>query len=159
MKLCEKCGTPQKDDNFRCIECGAILPEPLSEKEQEIIEDKISDYIEEKVETTDDFYVNKFDKAMAILDGIGIVVSALILFLRRPIGEHEAVCFLSILLFAIAGVEALFPKLSWFFEEMRVKMRYHVEKLHPSDTYLIVRKLVIAVCTALGYMAIFYAFV
>ena len=26
MKLCEKCGTPQKDENFRCVECGSILP-------------------------------------------------------------------------------------------------------------------------------------
>ena len=26
MKLCKNCGTPQKDENFRCVECGAILP-------------------------------------------------------------------------------------------------------------------------------------
>ena len=43
MKLCEKCGTPQKDENFRCVECGAILPSPLSEKDEEIIEEQISD--------------------------------------------------------------------------------------------------------------------
>ena len=44
MKKCEKCGVPQKDSNFRCIECGAILGEPLSREEESTMKKKISDF-------------------------------------------------------------------------------------------------------------------
>ena len=40
MKKCEKCGTPQKNSHFRCIECGAILGKPLSEADEERMEEQ-----------------------------------------------------------------------------------------------------------------------
>ena len=156
MKLCEKCGTPQKDENFRCVECGNILPEPLSDKEEEIINSRISEYIDSQAERTEDFYVTNFDKIMIALDIIGFIVSVAVLIFRSPLTNTDALCIYTAGFFGFMAIDTTFPKILWFFEKLRVQMRYHVDDLQPSDTYLITRKIMIVVIPIIAYMILAY---
>ena len=157
MKLCEKCGTPQKDENFRCVECGTILPKPLNEKEEEIIENQISDYIDEHASRTDPFYVSRADKVMIAVDLAGLLASVVTLLFFSPTSDEDALSLVCIFLFAFSALDTAFPQIQWFFEKLRVEMHYHVEHLEPSDLYLIGRKIMIyaiPVLAALGLLAI-----
>ena len=159
VKKCEKCGVPQKDSNFRCVECGAILGEPLSDQEKERLEGQISDYIADRAERTEDFYITPLDKVMIALDFLGIAASVLFLVLAPKNSDAQRICLFTALLFALAGIDSAFPRLAWTLEKWRVEMRYHVDNLTPSDGYLITRKIVNVAVPILAYMALLFVWI
>ena len=159
MKKCEKCGTPQKDSNFRCVECGAILGKPLSGAEEERMKEQISDYIADRAERTEDFYITRLDKIMIALDVLGILASLWYLLLGPKNRDGQGICLFLILIFLLAGINTAFPKIAWTLEKWRVEMRYHVENLEPSDWYLITRKIINVVFPILAYMALLFVLI
>lgn len=158
MKKCEKCGVPQKDSNFRCIECGAILGDPLSCEEESAMKKKISDFIEDRATRTDPFYVSRLDKIAVALDMAGVIAAILSMIFVNVV-DGDALCFIIALIFTLGGVYTAFPKLGWFFEKMRVEMHYYVENLEPSELYLITRKVISVGTPILGYMALIYVWI
>ena len=159
MKKCEKCGTPQKDSHFRCIECGAILGKPLSRAEEERMEEQISDYIADRAERTEDFYITRLDKIMIALDILGILASVWFLIFGPKTADGQRICLFLILIFLLAGIDTAFPKIAWTLEKWRVEMRYHAENLEPSDWYLITRKIINVVVPLLAYMALLFVLI
>ena len=121
MKKCEKCGVPQKDSNFRCIECGAILGDPLSREEESAMKKKISDFIEDRATRTDPFYVSRVDKITVLLDILGMIASVLSMVFIEIV-DADALCFIIALIFILGGLYTAFPKIGWFFEKLRVEM-------------------------------------
>ncbi len=158
MKKCEKCGVPQKDSNFRCIECGAILGNPLSCEEENAMKKKISDFIEDRATRTDPFYVSRLDKIAVALDMAGVIAAILSMIFVNVV-DGDALCFIIAMIFTLGGVYTAFPKLGWFFEKMRVEMHYYVENLEPSELYLITRKVISVGTPILGYMALIYVWI
>ena len=159
MKKCEKCGTPQKNSHFRCIECGAILGKPLSRADEERMEEQISDYIADRAERTETFYITRLDKIMIALDILVFLASALYLIFGPRNADGQGICLFLILIFLLAGIDTAFPKIAWTLEKWRVEMRYHVENLEPSDWYLITRKIINVVFPILAYMALLFVLV
>jgi len=160
MKLCEKCGTPQKDENFRCVECGSILPGPLSDKEEEIIEDQISDFIEDTVHRSDDFYVGTKEKILIAVDILGIVMSFVVAIFFSPESGGDAICLWCAVIYALGAVHTAFPRLGWFFEKLRIA-RYvdNAYDLSPSDWYITSQKIAkIAIPIVATLFLLFVAF-
>ena len=81
MKKCKKCGALQNDDNNTCIDCGAVLGKPLSEKEVAEIDERLDDALEGMSERTEDFYVPLRDKIMGVLAAVGIIAAVILLVL------------------------------------------------------------------------------
>ena len=159
MKLCEKCGTPQKDENFRCVECNAILPKPLSDKEEEIIEDQISDYIDDAAERSDDFYVGTREKILIAADILGIIMSfvVMIFFSHKPDGDY--ICLMCAFLFALGAIHTAFPKLGWALEKIRLSRYVDTYDLSPSDWYITSQKIMkIAIPVIAALCLLFVAF-
>lgn len=156
MKLCEKCGTPQNDDNFRCVECGAILGKPLSDEEEDRAKDAISDYIDDHVVTTDPFYVSRLDKILVVADIVGIVSAIMIMLFFSQSSDGDYLCLLLAGMFLLIAIDTAFPQIEWFFEKLRVELHYHVEHLEPSDLYLLGRKITKVVIPVFGYMGLAY---
>lgn len=156
MKVCEKCGTPQKDENFRCVECGAILGKPLSDEEEERAEDMISDYIDEHAARTDPFYVSRTDKILVAVNIVGLIAAVVMMLFRSNSSDTDCICFLFAVIFLLMAIDTAFPQIQWFFEKLRVEMHYHVEHLEPSDLYLLGRKIMKVVIPVFGYMGLAY---
>lgn len=156
MKLCEKCGTPQKDENFRCVECGAILPSPLSDKEEEIIEEQISDYIDKAADRSDDFTVGTREKIIVAADILGIVLSVIVMifFSHEPDGDY--ICLMCALMFAMGAVDTAFPKLSWALEKLRLSRYVDTYALSPSDRYVISRRIMQIAIPVIGAFFLLY---
>lgn len=55
MKKCRYCGTPQSDERHICVDCGKVLPKPLSEEEAEVIEDALDEKMAAMADYTDVF--------------------------------------------------------------------------------------------------------
>lgn len=159
MKLCEKCGTPQKDENFRCVECNAILPKPLSEKEEEIIEDQISDYISNAADKSDDFTVGTREKILIAVDILGIILSFVVMIFFSRESDGDAICLWCALLFVLGAVHTAFPRLGWFFEKLRLSRYVDTYDLSPSDWYITSQKIMkIAVPVIAALFLLFVAF-
>ncbi len=160
MKLCEKCGTPQKDENFRCVECGAILPGPLSEKDEEIIEEQISDFIRDAVDKSDDFHVGTKEKILIAVDILGIILSFVVMIFFSPQTGGDAICLWCAVIYALGAVNTAFPKLGWALERLRMA-RYidNAYDLEPSDWYITSRKITnIAIPIVATLFLLFVAF-
>lgn len=159
MKLCEKCGTPQKDENFRCVECGAILPKPLSDKEEEIIEDQISDYIDDAADRSDDFHVGTREKLLIAADILGFIMSFVVMIFFSDKSEGDYICLMTALLFALVAVNTAFPKLSWALEKIRLSRYVDTYDLSPSDWYVTSQKIMkIAIPVIAALFLLFVAF-
>lgn len=159
MKLCEKCGTPQKDENFRCVECNAILPKPLSEEDEEIIEDQISDYIDNAAERSDDFYIGTHEKILIAADILGFILSFVVMIFFSPKSDGDAICLWCAVLFALGAVNTAFPKLSWALEKLRLSRYVDTYDLSPSDWYITSQKIMkIAVPVIGALILLFVAF-
>lgn len=136
MKLCPKCGTPCNDSNFRCVECGTILPAPLIEEQREQVEEQISDYIDDRADKTDAFARTKHTYIMTALDAVGLILSVVLLIVYQH--EQEAQGFLyTAVVFLILGIDTCFPKLNWALQEFRVRRFFDTDELVPSDRYLL----------------------
>ena len=157
MKLCQKCGTPQKDENFRCVECGAILPSPLSEKDEEIIEEQISDYIDGAADRSDDFYVGTREKILVAADILGIILSVVVMIFFSPESDGDAICLWCAVLFALGAVHTAFPKLGWALEKLRLARYVDTYDLSPSDWYITSQKIMKIAIPVIG--ALFLLFV
>ncbi|MBQ7921802.1 MAG: hypothetical protein IJ325_04385 [Clostridia bacterium] len=81
MKKCKKCGTVQNDDRSTCVDCGAVLGSPMTEKETELHKAELDDKLEGMAERTEDFYVPPRDKVMGILCIFGVIAAVVLLIL------------------------------------------------------------------------------
>lgn len=136
MKLCPKCGTPCNDTNFRCVECGAILPAPLTDEEREQAEEQISDYIADRADKANAFARTKRTYILTALDALGLILSVILIIVFQH--EQEALGFLcTALIFLVIGIDTYFPKLNWTLECFRIHRFLDTDPLVPSDYYLL----------------------
>jgi len=89
MKKCKKCGAVQSDDRNTCIDCGTMLGHPMTEAEEEMVEDALDDKLDNMADKTEDFYVPVRDKIMGIICIIGIIAAVVLLALS--ISEYNRI--------------------------------------------------------------------
>ncbi len=157
MKFCQSCGTPQKDENRTCIECGAVLGEPISEKEAMARQREMDEAMKRAAAASvdDPLALTPLDRVMAVVDVVGIVASVVALLLLHA-NEYA---YIGLLLFAVAFVDTAFPKINWFFEELRIQMRANVTSADPSDWYLFTRKILVIALPVFAALALAYSLV
>lgn len=157
MKFCQSCGTPQKDENRTCIECGAILGESISKGEAMARQREMDEAMKRAAAASvdDPLALTTLDRVMAGVDLAGLVASVLAILLLHA----NEFAYIGLLLFAVAFVDTAFPRINWFFEELRIQMRSSVTSAEPSDLYLISRKILIIALPVLGALALGYSLI
>jgi len=83
MKVCKKCGAVQNDDRSVCIDCGSVLGKSVSDEEEHNYNENLSEYIDDKSERTEDFYVSRSDKVIGILC---IIIAVVCIFIMNTAG-------------------------------------------------------------------------
>lgn len=88
MKKCRQCGAVQSDDRNTCLDCGAVLGRPLSEEEEQRMEEELSDALHGMSERTEDFYVSPIEKFLGIFSILAAV--ALVIMVNLIGGWSDA---------------------------------------------------------------------
>jgi len=81
MKKCKKCGALQNDERNVCLDCGTLLGNSMTDKEEAIAEEALENTLDAMAESTEDFYVPVRDKFFGVFCIIGIVAAVLLLWL------------------------------------------------------------------------------
>jgi len=157
MKVCPKCGVEQNDSNTLCVDCGTVLPAPVSDEEEERREYEKSQELYAMAEKTDEFYRTRFDWAMIVLNGLGLAGALAILFFFTHL-PGAVYALYSVVLFAGGLIVAAFPRFLWKLEELRVTMVYHVDNLSPSYAWHIGNKIVAFVALIAGGLGLLLVF-
>ena len=156
MKKCRKCGAVQDDSHSTCIDCGAVLPNPMSDAEEEAHEEEaheeaLDDKLYGMAERAEDFYVPVWAKILGFVCVACFVGTILFLVFtpnRRYIeGELVVLTFES----AIFGtISLLFPRFCWRLGSFGRRWWYaDGENLKPSFAYIVVVKAVGVLFTVL----------
>ncbi len=143
MKLCKNCGAIQSDNHANCIDCGERLGLPLSKREEEEQERRISKNIKRLLNRKDYFYISKIDKIVAGLLFSGVIIFALI----RMIGGVklvEADKFFTMFTAAFAAAAAVclvIPQIPW--ELYKLKYLFLIDNpddMQPNELALYMRR-------------------
>ena len=140
MKKCRKCGTVQDDSRSTCIDCGAVLPKPMTDEEEKVHEEALDDRLDGMAERTEDFFVPKGARILGFVCLACIVGTILFLAFtpnRRYIeGEWVVLTFGC----AIGGVVLLLlPRFCWLLGSLSRRWWYaDGGNLKPSFAYIAV---------------------
>lgn len=83
MKRCGKCGAVQDDSRSTCIDCGAVLPKPMTDAEMAAHEEALDDTLYNMAEKTETFFVPRWARILGIAS-IVCFVGALLFLLLAP---------------------------------------------------------------------------
>lgn len=159
MKKCRKCGAVQDDSHATCIDCGAVLPNPMTDAEEEAHEEALDDKLYGMAEGTDDFYVPVWAKLLGFVCVACFVGTILFLVFtpnRRYIeGEWMVLTFFC----AVNGaISLLFPRFVWWLDNFGRRWWYAGgDNLKPSFAYNVVIKAVgvfLTVVAIIGFAAL-----
>jgi hypothetical protein len=152
MKVCPKCGTPQSDNRFLCIDCGEKLGKPVSQNEEADMKRKTEKTLDRLYNKSDPLYVSMADKIIGALGFAGMIVVVILLTVfKSHTPDIWKVGAMNILLFLICSINALFPKVLWELEQIRMSALINeADDATPTDLYFIVRKAVTYVNLIIG---------
>ncbi len=151
MKICDNCGAYNGDDRFFCVDCDEKLGDPLSSAEEQRLDEHIGHSVEAMYNRQDPLYVSKLDKIL----GAGALVGALgcltLLIIGPPTPDHALLLWLGMVAFLVAVLEALFPKVVWALEKIRLSFIINgAEDAEPSGYSVKGRKISVIFLTAIG---------
>lgn len=151
MKLCEKCRAQNADSRIFCVDCGATLGEKLSDAQEAVYQQHLSEDIERMYNRTDPLYVSLFDKITGILALLGCVASVALPFFKPYTMSEDHPYVWAFIFFAVAALDAWVPHLAWELEKLRMGIWVNGgDDLQPSNFYLIGRRVGNALAVALG---------
>lgn len=83
MKLCPKCGAPQKDSRSTCIDCGTRLGKPLTQEElvQYQLDHNLERMIDDMAERADDLRVGRRAWVLVALNAVCFVAAIVTLMI------------------------------------------------------------------------------
>lgn len=159
MKICEKCGAYNADERFFCVDCHERLGDKLSASSEGKVADLISDSIDDLYNKKDPLYVSKCDKIIGTASLVGILCSVILLAIGGVRHLDVTMLWVGILFFALASIESLVPKVSWFLEQLRLSFYINgAEDAQPSDFYLKLRKFTVLVSAIVGAVILVLTF-
>lgn len=151
MKLCPKCGAPQKNSRSTCIDCGTRLGKPLTQEElaQYQLDHNLGRMIDDMAERTDDFYVSRWAWVLVALNAVCFVAALCVLVFGRTWANAKLV--LLPLICAPAGAAFLaFPRLFWRLQQLRISLVYDIDGLSPSFYWIVMQKVAGVLFTAIS---------
>ncbi len=165
MKICMRCGTPQKDSNQTCVECGAVLGGPMDAEKAEQIQTMQKDQLDDIMEHPRYFdpydleYVGPIQKILVAIDILLILASLILLNFQTPLPvKTPACCGLTLVFCIVAAIDTAFPWLSFELELISVRMRFKVDDPEPSDSFVFMHRLIDLVLPILGIGCMLAAF-
>lgn len=145
-KKCKNCGAVQDGTRNTCIDCGAILPPPMSREGEKELNEAIDDKLSGMSEGTADFYVPLWAKIVAALSALCLVGGILFCVFSESAKYADATWIALLFPTSVLSVISLaFPKLRWILATFCQRWWFSGE-LQPSETYLSVQKLIGVVC-------------
>lgn len=169
MKLCQKCGAVQNDDRTTCVDCGALLGDPMTEGEEKAVNAELSETVTDLARKSDDFSLSKSDIVLGVLSIVFAAVLAVsILYIRiaaksieqasdpsngmsavivgnSTITESEllesvvGIPVIGIISFLFAALITLLPKLIWRLKTIGYGLTYEGRPA-PSYVYIMLMK-------------------
>ena len=88
MKICKRCGTPQNDTRFFCIDCGKPLGKSLSAEDAERYERDIKEKMDAAADRADVFHVCRTDKILGVIGIVGLIASILLFCVAATEQNH-----------------------------------------------------------------------
>ena len=88
MKICKRCGTPQNDTRFFCIDCGRPLGKSLSAEEAERYERDIKEKMDAAADRADVFHVSRTDKILGIIGIVGLIAACILFSVSQTELNH-----------------------------------------------------------------------
>lgn len=155
MKLCPKCGASYDDHQFFCVDCHTKLSDKLSPAEEQQRNDDISEKVETAYDKADPLYVGRLHKIFGTLSLLGIAGSVLLMIFDIIAPSAVPYLWSIIACFSIAAIEALWPRVIWFF--VRLQLIFLIEGANdavPSGLYRTLRKISVVYGTILGLTAL-----
>lgn len=144
MKICNKCGSYQSDDQFFCIDCGEKLGSSISDEEAKKIKNQTELKIDKLYNRTDPLNVSAFYRACGISALIGAASAVVLSIVFRNRMESALSALYSVILFVLCALNALVPKLLWNIDKFRLSFIINgSEDAEPSYFYFITRKITI----------------
>ncbi|MGN1410297.1 MAG: hypothetical protein ACI4XJ_08985 [Eubacteriales bacterium] len=141
MKVCEKCGTAQNDSNFRCIECGEIHGNAVSDEEREKIEKLQSDRIDDLSQHADITHRTKFDNILLFSGAVGFAASVLLYIFRRDTFGKPDMLIVSALIFLFCAILSAIPvKFDIWMLKLKMELKYGITDISPTDNFVLRRK-------------------
>ena len=155
-KKCKNCGAVQDGARNTCIDCGAILPPPMSREEEKELNEAIDDKLSGMSERSEDFYVPLWAKIVAALSALCLVGGVLFCTFSKNAKYADATWIALLFPTSVLSVISLaFPKLEWILSTFRRRWWFSGGyELQPSETYLFVQKLVGVVCFAVAVISL-----
>ncbi len=151
MKICAKCGAVNSDNKFFCVDCSEKLGDAVSELEQNKIEREIDSNIDNLYNDNDPLHVTLFDKIIGIMSIFGLVLCFSLLFANVFIKADLKYLWISVFLFILSAIEALFPKFLWHLEKLRLSFTIsNSDDAEPSTFYRFCRITAILFESAIG---------
>lgn len=152
MKICTKCGAYNSDDKFFCVDCSEKLSESISQTEETQIKNKLNDKLEKYGNASEPFYVSIYDKLLGGASIIGMAFCLVVAFMGRFQG-NTAAFVISVVCFALAAFELLFPEPAWQIEKIFLSVRVSDwENAEPSRSYNFFRRISSVVLLLFGYL-------
>ncbi len=151
MKVCANCNAVNSDNRFFCVDCGEKLDDALSENAQKRVEQAIDSNMENLYNDNDPLRVTLFDKIAGIMSIVGLVLCFSLLFANAFIKADLKYLWLSVFLFILSAIEALFPKFLWHLEKLRLSFTIsNSDDAEPSTFYRFCRITAILFELAIG---------
>lgn len=152
MKICDKCGAYNSDDKMFCVDCSEKLGDAISQREETVIKNKLNNKLEKLSNKSDCFYVSLYDKILSAVSIAGIIFIIVLAFFGK-FQEDATVFIISAVCFVSSAFESLFPKLAWQVEIFFLSFKTRDwENAEPSEYYILRRKILPTVTTALGFL-------
>ncbi len=149
MKICSKCGAPNSDKRLVCIDCGEVLPDRLSVKEERAYR---KDLEADMNDAADSFRLSSSDKTAGVTSIIGIIASVVVMiFLKSAFAIFG---FGAIFFFAFSAFMALAPRLLWNFKMFTLGFKFDGEP-EPNGWYSIGRIIAVWVLIVTGFCVLF----
>ena len=153
MKKCDKCDRIQSNSRIFCVDCGEHLKIRLSDEEVDIFNKETERIIEKESWKNDPLHISVLDKIIGYLSLAGIAATILFSFVyfHDHDCDYRALVILTfiaaIIFFVCCFLGALYPKMGWELEKIRLSFTIHnVSDITPSDYYLVSRKIGTYVC-------------
>lgn len=151
MKVCPRCGVSQSDKRTECVECGARLEEPVSERVEQRLLEQQEERLEKLYHKGDPLHVSLFDKIMGGIMLAGLLAIPVTLIVCRAWLRANIVTLATALFWLMGVIEAFFPKLGWELEKLRMSFSaVGTEDLTPSHFYFVMRKIALVLFLLLG---------
>lgn len=163
MKICPRCGTPQKDENTVCVECGTVLGDALSEEEGQAALARLKASMKKRPVYRGYFEYDPYDPfslgwkqyTVAILNCAAVITALVLIFLADTLPVPHADVLICVILFCgIAAIDMFFPQINWGMTKLGAELRGVQVYDGPNGLYMFLHRMLPILAFIIGVLLI-----